>query len=118
MTPQDALDQLQALADPARAADMAAYHKAPRPYLGISVPDITALATSWREGTDTAQRVAIADHLWQSNIHEARIAAAKLLTQARIKDDERGLAPRSPPGSRTLTPGPSRTMPATPGGAA
>ena len=88
MTPATALAQLAALADPARAADMAAYHKAARPYLGVQVPDITALATSWRDGTDTAQRVAIADHLWASNIHEARIAAAKLLTQARIPDDE------------------------------
>ena len=88
MTPANALAQLQALAEPVRAADMAAYHKAPRRYLGIPVPDITALATAWRDGTDTAQRVAIADHLWASNIHEARIAAAKLLTQARIPDDE------------------------------
>ena len=45
---------------------MAAYHKVARPYLGITVPDITALATTWRDGTDTAQRVAIADHLWQT----------------------------------------------------
>ena len=88
MTPANALAQLQALAEPVRAADMAAYHKAPRRYLGIPVPDITALATAWRDGTDTAQRVAIADHLWASDIHEARIAAAKLLTQARIPDDE------------------------------
>ena len=87
MTPAEALAQLTALGDPARAADMAAYHKAPRPYLGVKVPEITALATSWRAGTDTAQRVAIADHLWQTDIHEARIAAAKLLSQARIKDD-------------------------------
>ena len=88
MTPATALAQLQALADPARAADMTAYHKAPRRYLGIPVPDITARATAWRDGTDTAQRTAIADHLWASDIHEARIAAAKLLTQARIPDDE------------------------------
>ena len=76
MTPANALAQLQAVAEPARAADMAAYHKAPRRYLGIPVPDITALATAWRDGTDTAQRTAIADHLWASDIHEARIAAA------------------------------------------
>ena len=88
MTPADALAQLTALGDPTRAVESAAYHKAPRPYLGISVPDITALATAWRDGLDTAGRVALADQLWASNIHEARIAAAKLLTQARIPDDE------------------------------
>ena len=88
MTPEDALAQLTALADPTKAEEAAAYHKAPRPYLGISVPDITALATSWRDSTDTAQRVAVADALWQTDIHEARVAATKLLTQARIPDDE------------------------------
>ena len=87
MTPADALAQLTALADPAKAADIAAYHKADRPYLGITVPDITTLAATWRDGTDTPARVAIADHLWDSNIHEARVAAAKLLTQARIAKD-------------------------------
>ena len=88
MTPQDCLAQLTALGDPARASAAQTYHKAPRPYLGIAVPDITALATSWRGHLDLPGRVVLADHLWLSNIHEARIAAAKLLTQARIQDDE------------------------------
>ena len=87
MTPADAISQLTALADPARAAEAAAYHKAPRRYLGIAVPVLTALATSWRADLDTQGRVALAHHLWQTDIHEARIAAAKLLTQARIPDD-------------------------------
>ena len=65
MTPDDALAQLTALANPEKAAEMAAYHKAPRPYLGITVPDITALAATWRDGTDTGQRVAIAAMLAQ-----------------------------------------------------
>ena len=34
-----------------------------------------------------SQRLAISKHLWASDVHEARVAAAKLLTQARIKDD-------------------------------
>ncbi|MEO6298497.1 MAG: DNA alkylation repair protein, partial [Paracoccaceae bacterium] len=83
----EALAQLNALAVPDKAAIAAAYHKTPRPYLGITVPEITALATQWRETTDTTQRVALADALWQTNIHEAMVAAAKLLTQARIADD-------------------------------
>jgi 3-methyladenine DNA glycosylase AlkD len=33
-------------------------------------------------------RVALARGLWASDLHEARIAAAKLLTQARIREDE------------------------------
>lgn len=88
MTPAEALSQLQSLADPAKAAEMEAYHKAPRPYLGVTVPEITELAASWRAELDVPSRVAVADFLWQTNIHEARVAAAKLLTQARIAEDE------------------------------
>lgn len=66
---------------------MAAYHKAPRDYLGVKVPVITEMATRWRMGLDTAARVALASALWATDIHEARVAAGKLLTQARIKDD-------------------------------
>ena len=87
MTPEMALGQLRAAGHPARAAEMAAYHKAPREYLGVSVPTIAALALAWRAELDVPGRVALADGLWQSNIHEARVAAAKLLTQARIKGD-------------------------------
>ncbi len=67
---------------------MAAYHKAPREYLGVQVPVITDMATRWRAGLDVAGRVALAEALWRTDIHEARVAAAKLLTQARIRDDE------------------------------
>ncbi|AUH34505.1 DNA alkylation repair protein [Paracoccus tegillarcae] len=81
------LTALTELADQAKAAQMAAYHKAERPYLGIAVPQIEALVAQWRSERDIAGRVALAGQLWDSNIHEARIAAAKLLTQARISDD-------------------------------
>jgi 3-methyladenine DNA glycosylase AlkD len=87
MNVQDALAQLRALSDPVRAAGMADYHKAPREYLGLTTPQITELAQSWRDGMDVPARVALADALWQSDIFEAKIAAAKLLTQARIKPD-------------------------------
>ena len=87
MTPAQALAQLTAAADPAKAALAAAYHKAPRHYLGIAVPALTTLATQWRATIDTGGRVTLAAALWQTDIHEARIAAAKLLTQARIPHD-------------------------------
>lgn len=82
------LEELRSLADPEKAAGMASYHKAPRTYLGISVPQITDLSKTWRAELDVEARVALADALWQSDIHEARIAAAKLLTQARLRPDE------------------------------
>ncbi|MCR9125302.1 MAG: DNA alkylation repair protein [Rhodobacteraceae bacterium] len=79
--------ELEQGADPARAAQMAAYHKVPRRYLGLSNPDIQARVAQWRADLDVAQRVELAQELWRSDIHEARIAAAKLLTQARLRPD-------------------------------
>ncbi len=83
-----AIDQLISLGDPENAVKMAAYHKVSRKYLGVTNPQIDTLVREWRTGMDMTGRTALADRLWQSNIHEARIAAAKLLTQARISDDQ------------------------------
>jgi 3-methyladenine DNA glycosylase AlkD len=87
VTAEQALAELRAAGDADRAARAAAHHKAPRDYLGVPVPAITDLAKGWRDGMDVPGRVALADALWRTNIHEARVAAAKLLTQARIRDD-------------------------------
>jgi 3-methyladenine DNA glycosylase AlkD len=85
MTP---LQELQALADPAKADEMLAYHKATRPYLGIPVPQIEELTDRWRADLSLDDRIALAADLWRTDIHEARVAAAKLLTQARIRPDQ------------------------------
>ena len=82
------LEQLTALADPARAAEMRKYHKADRPYLGLTNPQIADLVAQWRADLDSDDRVRLADHLWRTDIFEARVAAAKLLTQARIRPDD------------------------------
>jgi 3-methyladenine DNA glycosylase AlkD len=83
-----AIAQLTACANPDTAPKLAAYHKAERRYLGTPTPEIDALAKSWRGDLDLAGRLALAANLWDSNIHEARIAAAKLLTQARIRPED------------------------------
>jgi 3-methyladenine DNA glycosylase AlkD len=82
-----ALAQLRALANPAKTAEAAAYHKAPRPYLGISIPDLDPLIAAWRADATLDQRIQLAADLWTTDIHEARVCAAKLLTQARIRPD-------------------------------
>ena len=79
---------LQALADPERAAQAQACHKAPRVYLGIPVPQVTALAAGWRGALSLDDRLVLAAALWRTDIHEARVAAAKLLEQARIRPDD------------------------------
>ena len=88
MNLEDALAQLNEHQDPEKAAQSATYHKAPRPYLGVANPIINDLTKEWRTKMDVEQRVDLADALWETDIYEARIAAAKLLTQARIKDDD------------------------------
>jgi 3-methyladenine DNA glycosylase AlkD len=82
------LAQLEALANPDKVAEMLAYHKAPRRYLGVSVPQIDSLTDQWRAELSLDDRIALAASLWDTDIHEARIAAAKLLTQARIRPDD------------------------------
>ena len=86
-----ALAALEALADPGRAASVAAYHKVPRRYLGVTVPQVAELADRWRAETDLDQRIALARALWDTDIHEARVAAAKMLTQARIRPSDAGV---------------------------
>lgn len=87
MTPEAALEALRLAAEPGRAAGMAAYHKLPRVYLGVPNGVLDAMARDWRQGLPVAARVDLARVLWDSDIFEARIAAAKLLTQARIRPD-------------------------------
>ena len=82
------LATLHAAADAERAAQMRAYHKADRVYLGVTNEHINDMTKDWRAELDVATRIQVADGLWRSDIFEARIAAAKLLTQARLREDE------------------------------
>lgn len=84
----DAITALRAGAEPGRAEGMAAYHKQKREVLGIPNPYLNDLAKEWRQILTIPERVALAEQLWQTDIFEARIIAAKTLTQARIKEDE------------------------------
>ncbi len=89
MNADDALAALRAQADPARAAEMAAYHKAEREYLGLSNAVTGELATAWRkDAADQATLVSLAEGLWASDVFEARVAAGKLFLQARMRPDD------------------------------
>jgi len=88
MNVNDALAELSALGDPQKAHEMAGYHKVDRPYFGVANPDIYETCKGWREALSLEGRIALASDLWDSNIHEARVAAAKLLVQARIRPDD------------------------------
>ena len=90
MDTEQALAALEAAGDPVKAAESAAYHKVPRRYLGVPVPVVDAMAKDWRAGLPLSDRLALADALWKTDIHEGRVAAAKLLEQARIRPDDTG----------------------------
>ena len=83
-----ALAALSSKGNGEKAAQMAAYHKVERPYLGVANPDIDIFAKTWRAVLSLDDRCALARDLWDSNIHEARIAASKLLTQARLRPND------------------------------
>lgn len=84
----DALAELKALIEPGRAEGSAAYHKQTREVLGVSNPSVNDLTQGWRRALSVEIRVQLAHELWQTDIFEARIAAAKLLTQARLRPDD------------------------------
>ncbi|KPA21997.1 DNA alkylation repair enzyme [Shimia sp. SK013] len=88
MTFDDALVALKAHVEPGRAKGMAAYHKQTREVLGIANPALNDLTKAWRQDLSVEDRVTLAADLWASDIFEARLAASKLLTQARIRPDE------------------------------
>ncbi|MEO1638980.1 MAG: DNA alkylation repair protein [Pseudomonadota bacterium] len=90
MTPKAAMAELRAAGDPVKAAEMHRYHKVDRPYLGVANPVIDEHVKRWRAEVDLDARLALAHGLWKGNTHEGRIAAAKLLTQARIRPDDQG----------------------------
>ena len=84
----DALMQLHLKANPKKAAELKNSLKISRTYLGISNPELDILYKGWRNQINGEDRTALASDLWNSNIYEARIVAAKLLTQARIENDK------------------------------
>ncbi|SCZ63753.1 3-methyladenine DNA glycosylase AlkD [Epibacterium ulvae] len=87
MTLDEALAQLTVHSDPATIEQKTAYHKQERPVLGVPNPVLNDLTKDWRQTLTLEQRISLAADLWQSDIFEARICAAKVLTQARIKED-------------------------------
>ena len=82
-----AVECLRRDGDAAKAEQMAAYHKVARTYLGVANPQIDSLVRDWRAGGDPAGWVDLAAGLWATDIHEARIAAAKLVDRRRIASE-------------------------------
>ena len=70
MNARELLDTLRTHANPANVAGMARYGINPKDTLGVTIPVLRALAK--KAGRDHA----LAEELWQSGVHEARILAS------------------------------------------
>lgn len=82
--------RLRALGEPTDVPELKAYHKTNRDVLAVKVPLLSDIAKEIREQVTLEERLEICQGLWESNIHEARILAAKMLEQARIRPEDDG----------------------------
>ncbi len=64
------LDRLRDLADPERAARASARHKRDRETLGITPAALEEVVAEWRAERDLDARIALAEALWDSDVHE------------------------------------------------
>ncbi|QHQ35302.1 DNA alkylation repair protein [Algicella marina] len=82
------LAALTARSDAAKAQEMRRYHKTTREVLGVANPVIDAAVKDWKAGRNWQAVLDEARALWRSEVFEARIAAAKLLTKARMPEGD------------------------------
>ncbi|WP_039020177.1 DNA alkylation repair protein [Halocynthiibacter namhaensis] len=87
-TADEALKELIPHIVAGKDAQMQSFHKAERIYLGVPTPAIEAAQKAWRDQMSVEERVELARALWDGDVFEGRIAAAKLLTQARLRPDD------------------------------
>ena len=77
---------LNGAADAARRSELETRFGAGE-YLGVPPQMLEVLSRSWRQDMGFPERLTLARSLWDSGVFDAQIMAAKLLTQARIKED-------------------------------
>lgn len=86
MTCDAALAALKSAGDADRATQLAKLPNAGEVF-GVPAAQMEEFARAWRQDIDLEARLELARELWETDVLEARLMAAKLLTQARIKDD-------------------------------
>lgn len=86
ITPETVLETLRLSADPEKASALSS--RAGRSEaLGVPPQVLENFAREWRQDVSFPERLDLARALWEQPVFEARLMAAKLLTQARIADD-------------------------------
>ncbi|MBW6418145.1 DNA alkylation repair protein [Celeribacter sp. PS-C1] len=86
ITAETAMETLHHSADPEKASAIIG-RTGTSEALGVSPQTLEDLARSWRQDVGFPERLDLARALWTQPVFEARLMAAKLLTQARISDD-------------------------------
>lgn len=82
------LDQLQEQGSSERAAWDAKYHKSDLKHFGCAATEANAITRDAAKGLALDEALHLARELWQSEIWDARIVAAKLLAMPRFKGEE------------------------------
>lgn len=86
MTPDEALATLKAAGERSRLPDLEARF-GPRAFYGVAPEKLETLARDWRQQVGFPERLELARSIWTADVFDARLMAAKLLTQARIAED-------------------------------
>ncbi len=79
---KDILQQLKSLSDPEAVAGMARFGINPRNTYGVSIPALRKIAR------ETGKDHALAQKLWQSGIHEARILAGMIDEPEKVTEEQ------------------------------
>ncbi len=80
--------ELQTRANPGDAVHQKRYHKVERIYLGLRVPDMTAIAKAAGKLFSEADLLRACRKLWATDIHDARITTGKILHLKQISDQQ------------------------------
>jgi 3-methyladenine DNA glycosylase AlkD len=87
MTYIEVIQMLSEKANSERAKDLAKHHKVLRPYYGVSNAELNEVSAELRALNSDDYGVDLAAKLWTTNVFEARMLAAKLVTRAIIRPD-------------------------------
>jgi len=82
------LAEMERHADPVRAEGSKNYHKIERPYMGLRVPEIAKISVATARKFQEKNLLLLCDELWETNIHEGRIAVGKILERKEIGNIE------------------------------
>lgn len=79
------IQELQRLANAERASADQRYHKSIREHWGIPVPECDKLARTLSKGLTESELLLLAKNLWETDIFDPMVCAAKILSQPRLK---------------------------------